>query len=154
MSYFLVMVEVTHDTLFLRIFVPKIFYNLLYISPIFPILSSSSHSSILLSSISFSLSIYSNLSFPFPFYFFQFLSNCSQYSSSNLLSSHLYNIFAVYLSSNSPSLFSLLFLLFLTLPISPYSSSNSLTKSSVFPKFSLGSQVSSSAVYLFYHTKY
>ena len=133
MSYSLVMVKVTHDsTSLLRIFVLEISYNLSYISPIFPILSSSSHSSILPSSIcSFSSSlILSNLYFLFSFHFLQFLFNCSQYSSSNLLSSHLYNIFAICLPSSSSLLSSLLFLLFLTLSILLYSSSNSFTKSS------------------------
>ena len=139
----LVMVKATHNSIpLLRIFVLKIFYNSLYIFPIFPILSSSSHSSILPFSISssfFSSLILSNLSFSFPFYFFQFLSNRPQYSSLNFLLSYPYSIFAVYLSSNSPFMSSLLFLLFLSLPISLYSSSNSLTKFSTFPRFSLGS---------------
>jgi len=93
----------------------------------------------LISSSSSFLSIFSNLFFPFSFHFFQFLSNRPQYSLLNLLSSYLYSIFAIYLPSNSPFLSSLLFLLFFTLPILPYSSLNSLTKSSVFPRFSLGS---------------
>ena len=122
----------------------KISYNSLYMSSILPISSSSFHS--LISSSSSSLLIFSNLFFPFLFYFFQFLSNRPQYSLSNLLSSYLYSIFAIYLPSNSPFLSSLSFLFFLTLPISPYSSLNSLTKFSTFPRFFLGSQVSSSAV--------
>ena len=154
----LVIVKVTHDsTLLLRIFVPKISYNLLYISLIFPILSSSSHSSILPSSISSSSSsssIFSNLFFFFLSYFFQFLSNRPQYSLSNFLLSHLYSIFAVYLFGNSPFMFSLLFLLSLNFPISLYSSLNSLTKSSMFSRFSLGFQISSFAVYPFHYTKY
>ena len=139
------MVETTHNsTPLLRIFGMKISYNSLYMSSILPISSSSFHS--LISSSSSSLLIFSNLFFPFLFHFFQFLSNRPQYSLSNLLSSYLYSIFAIYLPSNSPFLSSLSFLFFLTLPISPYSSSNSLTKFSTFPRFSLGSQVSSSAV--------
>ena len=143
----IVIVASTYDsTLSLRIFVPKISYNSLYRSPIFPISSSSSHSSILPPLISSSFSSLLILLFPFLFHLFQFLFNCPQYSLSNLLSFYPYNIFTVYLPSNSPLLSSFQFLLFLVLPISPYSSLNSLTKSSAFPKFSLGSQVSSSAV--------
>ena len=139
------MVETTHNsTPLLRIFGMKISYNSLYMSSILPISSSSFHS--LISSSSSSLLIFSNLFFPFLFHFFQFLSNRPQYSLSNLLLSYLYSIFAIYLPSNSPFLSSLSFLFFLTLSISPYSSSNSLTKFSTFPRFSLGSQVSSSAV--------
>ena len=139
------MVKTTHNsTPLLRIFGMKISYNSLYMSSILPISSSSFHS--LISSSSSSLLIFSNLFFSFLFHFFQFLSNRPQYSLSNLLSSYLYSIFAIYLLSNSPFLSSLSFLFFLTLPISPYSSSNSLTKFSTFPRFSLGSQVSSSAV--------
>ena len=139
------MVETTHNsTPLLRIFGMKISYNSLYMSSILPISSSSFHS--LISSSSSSLLIFSNIFFPFLFHFFQFLSNRPQYSLSNLLSSYLYSIFAIYLPSNSPFLSSLSFFFFLTLPISPYSSSNSLTKFSTFPRFSLGSQVSSSAV--------
>jgi len=79
MSYSLVMVKATHNSIFiLRIFVPKISYNLLYMSSILPISSSSFHSSILPSLISSSFSsslIFSNLSFPFPFYFFLIIPN-------------------------------------------------------------------------------
>ena len=85
-----------------RVFILKIFYNSLYGSPIFSISSSSSHSSILLSS--FFSSSFSLLILSFPFHLFQFLSSCPQYSLSNLLSSYLYNIFAIYLPSNSPFL--------------------------------------------------
>ena len=132
-SYFLVMVKATYDsTPLLRIFVPKISYSLLYGSPIFPILSFSFHFSILPSlifSFSFFLLILSNLSFSFSFYFFQFLFNRPQYSSLNLLSSHLYNIFTMYLPGSFPFLSFLLFFLFLALLILLYFSSNSFTKS-------------------------
>ena len=72
----------------------------------------------------------------------------------NLLSSHLYSVFAVYLPSNSP-LWNFLWSSFLAhLDTSLYSSLNLFTRSLALPKFFFGSQVSSSAVYPFYHTKY
>ena len=108
--------------------------------------------------ISLSLSwIVSNVLLPFilsTFYCLQFLFIFSQYSLSNLLLSHLYNIFAIYLPGNSPLQSSLIFLFFICLTSPLYSSSSLSTKSCVFPKFSLGSYISSSAVYLFHHTRY
>ena len=91
------------------------------------------------------------------FYFHQFLSNFLKYSSSNFLSFHPYNIFAINFSGNSPLLksfssaisnFSCLLTSAFILP------SNSSNTSLVFPKSSLLSQVSYSAVNLFYRTKY
>jgi len=91
------------------------------------------------------------------FYFHQFLSNFFKYSTSNFPSSHLYNIFAMYFHSNS------LLLKFFSSTISDFfcclTSASSLslnlaTTSFPFPRFSFFSQVSSSIVNSFYHTKY
>ena len=91
------------------------------------------------------------------FHFCQFLSNFLKYSFSNFPSFHLYNIFAINFPGNSPLLKSFSsaisnFSCFLTSAfILPSNSSNT---SLVFPKSSLLSQVSYSAVNLFYRTKY
>ena len=91
------------------------------------------------------------------FHFCQFLSNFLRYPFLNFLSSHPYNIFAVYFPSNSPLLksfssilsnFSCLLISALTLP------SNSPTASLVFSRSSSLSHVSYSAVNPFHHTKY
>ena len=89
------------------------------------------------------------------FHLCQFLSNFLKYSSSNLPSSHPYNIFAVNFPSNSPLLKSLssassIFSCFL-ISIFPSKSANA---SSAFFRFSLLSHVSPSAVNPFHHTKY
>ena len=91
-----------------------------------------------------------------PFHCFQFLSSLSQYSSSFCLSDHPNSFFAVNCPGSSP---------LLNVPSSPsccftssmscqYSFSYSLTASFAFSRFSLPSQVSDSAVNLFYCTKY
>ena len=90
-----------------------------------------------------------------PFHRLQFLSNLPQYSS-YFLSDHPNNFFAINLPGNSPlsnipSSFSCQF----TSSVShQYSLSNSLIAFFVFPRFSLPSQVSDSAVNPFYHTRY
>ena len=91
------------------------------------------------------------------FHFHQFLSNFFKYLSLNLLSSHLYNIFAVYFPGNFPLLKSLssilsnLFCYLTSIFILPL---NFATTSFTFSKsFSL-SQLSCSVVNLFYHIKY
>ena len=89
------------------------------------------------------------------FHSYQFLSNFFKYSSSNFLSSHLYNILAVNFPGNLPLLKSLsstssifsCFLIFVFL-------SKSANASSAFFRFSLLSHVSPSAVNPFHHTKY
>ena len=91
------------------------------------------------------------------FHFCQFLSNFLRYSSSNFLSSHLYNIFTVYFPSNSPLLksFSSILSNFSCLLISELLfPSNSPTASLAFPRSSSLFHVSCSAVNLFYRTKY
>ena len=91
------------------------------------------------------------------FHFFQFLSNFFKYLSSNFLLSHLYNIFAIYFPSSS------LFLKSLSSAISNFSCfltsvsillSNPLTNFFVFSKFFSFSQLSCSAINLFYCIKY
>ena len=94
----------------------------------------------------------------FLFHCRQFSSNLFQYSCSYFFSPHPYNSFAVYFPGNS------LLNTFFSSSIScrlvssssslPYSFSNSSTRSLAFLRFSLLSQVSSSAVNPFYHTKY
>ena len=91
------------------------------------------------------------------FHSYQFLSNFLTYVSSNFLSSHLYNIFAIYFPSNS-------FLLkFFSSAVSNFSYlltsifilfSNSSNASLAFPKSSLFSYVSCFTINLFYLTKY
>ena len=91
-----------------------------------------------------------------PFQHLQFLSNLVQYSSLYLLSVHLYNFFAVNFSSKS-SLLNIPFSLFCFQIFSMscwYSLPNSSTTSFVFPRFSISSQVSDSAVNSFHCTKY
>ena len=76
---------------------------------------------------------------------------------SNLLSSHLYNIFAIYFPGNSPFLKSLSSAIsnFFCFLISAFNlSSNSATTSFVFSEFSSLSQLSCSAINPFYLTKY
>ena len=89
------------------------------------------------------------------FHFCQFLSSFFRYSSSNFLSSHLYNILAVNFSGNSPLLKSLssafsIFSYFL-ISIFPSKFANA---SSAFFRFSLLSHMSPFAVNLFHRTKY
>jgi len=62
--------------------------------------------------------------------------------------------FAVYLPSNSSFLSSLVFFFFTCPTFLLYSSSNWFTNFYAFSKFSLGSQVSSFAVYSLYYTRY
>ena len=91
------------------------------------------------------------------FHFHQFLSNFFKYSSSNFLSSHLYNIFAIYFSGNFPLLmsFSSTISNFSCLLISAFIlPSNSSNASLVFPKSSPFSHMSCSIVNLFHLTKY
>ena len=150
------MVKATHNsTPHFKISCPKKFSTICHMGPIgCPSISSSLfQSSILLFSIFSSCSpsslIISNILWPLfyaLFYLLQFLSNCSQYSLSNFLLSHLYNTFAIYLPGNCVSWFSLIFIFFVYLTPSPYCSSNSSINSCIFPKFSLGSQVSSFAI--------
>ena len=91
-----------------------------------------------------------------PFHHLQFHSNLPQYSSSYFLSDHPNNLFAVNLPGNSPlsnipSSFSCWF----TFSMSHwYSLLNSLITSFAFPRFSLPSQVSDSAVHSFHLTRY
>ena len=90
------------------------------------------------------------------FHLFQLFSNFFKYSFSKFLLSHLYNIFAVYLSSNSSLLkffsstksnfFHLLTSTFILL-------SSSTTNSFAFSKYSFFFQLSCSAVNPFHHTK-
>ena len=126
------------------------------------LLSSSVHSLIselsclISSSSSFIVSIVLCL-LVFPsFHLLQFLSNLAQYSSSYLLSNHPNNVFAVNCPGSS-------FLLNISSSLSCYltsfmscwySFSYSSTASFAFSRFSLPSQVSDSAMNLFYHTRY
>ena len=93
----------------------------------------------------------------FLFHFTQFLSSFLKYSFSNFSLSYPYNIFAIYFSSNSPllkffsSTLSSFPCLLTSVLIFP---SNSTTNSFAFSKSSSLSQLSCSAVNLFYHTKY
>ena len=94
----------------------------------------------------------------FFFHRHQFSSNLFQYSCSYFFSPYLYNNFAVYFPGN-PLLNTLLFSSVsccLTSSSSSllYSFSNSSTRSFAFLRFSLLSQVSSSAVHPFHHTRY
>ena len=93
----------------------------------------------------------------YPFHFFQFLFNFLKYSSSNLPSFHLYNIFTIYFPGSSPLLKSL------SLALSNFSClltsmfillSNSATNFFVFSKSSFFSQLLYSAINPFHHTKY
>ena len=90
------------------------------------------------------------------FHFHQFLSNLLRYSSSNFPLSYLYNVFAVYFSSNSSLLkFSSILSNFSCLLISALILlSNSPTASLAFPRSSSLFHVSCSAVNPFYCTKY
>ena len=91
------------------------------------------------------------------FYFCQFLSSFFKYSSSNFLSSHPYNLFAINFPGNSPllkslssaiSIFSYLLTSVFILLL------NSSNASFAFPKSSFFSQISCSAINPFYCTKY
>ena len=122
-------------------------YNSLSQSPMFPISSSSCF-------------IHKNrlwLTFTngFLFHRCQFSSNLFQYSCLYFFSPHPYSIFAVYLPSN-PLLNTLLFSSVSCCFASslPYFFSNSSTRSLAFLRFSLLSQVSSSTVHPFHHTRY
>ena len=91
------------------------------------------------------------------FHFCQFLSHFLRYSSSNFPSFYLYKIFAI----NFPNSFSLLMSLSFTISIffcfltsAFIFPSNSSSTSSAFPKSYFFSQVSCSAINLFYHTRY
>ena len=94
----------------------------------------------------------------FLFYRCQFSSNLFQYSYLYFFSPHPYNNFAVYLPGNS--LLNTFFSSFLSCCLISssssllYSFSNSSTRSLVFLRFSLLSQVFFSAVYPFHHTRY
>ena len=93
----------------------------------------------------------------FLFYFLQFFSNFLKYSSSNFLSSHLYNIFTIYFPSSSSLLNFLSFDLsnfFYLLTFVFILSLNSATNSFVFFKSFFFSQLSCSTINLFHHTKY
>ena len=130
---------------------PRGFYNSLSQSPIFPI-SSSSCCFICKNGLQLILAN------GFLFHRHQFFSNLFQYSCSYFFSPHPYNNFAVYFPGNS------LLNTFFSSSLScrcvssssslPYSFSNSSTKSLAFLRFSLLSQVSSSAVHPFYCTRY
>ena len=91
------------------------------------------------------------------FYLCQFLSNFLRYSFSNLLSSHSYSNFAVYLPSNSlllnslSSTISILSCLLTSAFICPLNFFNAFF---VFSKFSLFSHVFCSTVNPFHHTGY
>ena len=130
---------------------PQGFYNLLSQSPMFPI-SSSSCCFICKNRLRLTLAN------GFLFHHCQFSSNLFQYSCSYFFSPHPYNNFAIYFPSN-PLLNTLLFSsVFCCLASSssslPYSFSNSSTRSLAFLRFSLLSQVSSSAVHPFHRTRY
>ena len=91
------------------------------------------------------------------FYLCQFLSNFLRYSFSNLLSSHSYSNFAVYLPNNSSllnSLFSTISILSCLLTSAFIHPSNSFNASFVFSKFSLFSHIFCSTVNLFHCTRY
>ena len=100
----------------------------------------------------------------FPKFFFllfflsSIISNFFPFSPSILYQISCHSIYITFLLYIFPAvlLYSLLcysfFFICLTLP--PYSSSNLSTKCCTFPKFSLGSQVSSSVIYPFYCTTY
>ena len=94
----------------------------------------------------------------FLFHHRQFSSNLFQYSCSYFFSPHLYNNFAMYFPGNS--LLNVFFSSFLSCHLVssssslPYSFSNSSTRSLAFLRFSLLSQVSSSVVHPFHHTRY
>ena len=94
----------------------------------------------------------------FLFHRCQFSSNLFQYSCSYFFFPHSYNSFAVYFPGNSllNTFFSSSLSCRLVSSSSslPYSFSNSSTRSLAFLRFSLLSQVSSSAVYPFHHTRY
>ena len=98
------------------------------------------------------------------FHLFQFFSNFFRYSSSNFLSSYLYNSFAIYFPGNSLLLnlsalgFNFIFYFCSTLSCLLTSASslplNSSTKSFMYPKSFFFSHVSCSAVNPFHCTKY
>ena len=94
----------------------------------------------------------------FLFHHRQFSSNLFQYSCSYFFFPHPYNNFAMYFPSNSllNTFFSSSLSCHLVSSSSslPYSFSNSSTRSLAFLRFSLLSQVSSSAVHPFYRTRY
>ena len=130
---------------------PQGFYNLLSQSLIFPISSSSC------------CFIHKNrlrliLANGFLFHCRQFVSNLFQYSCLYFFFLHPYNNFAVYFPGNSllNTFFSSSHSCRLVSSSSslPYSFSNSSTRSLAFLRFSLLSQVSSSAVHPFHHTRY
>ena len=94
----------------------------------------------------------------FLFHRCQFSFNLFQYSCLYFFSPHLYNNFAIYFPSNS-LLNTLLFSsvschLASSSSSLPYSFSNSSTRLLAFLRFSLLSQVSSSAVHPFHYTRY
>ena len=94
----------------------------------------------------------------FLFHCRQFSSNLFQYSCLYFFSPHPYNSFAVYFPGssllNSFFSFSLSYRLVSSSSSLLYSFSNSSTRSLAFLRFSLLSQVSSSAVHPFHHTRY
>ena len=108
---------------------------------------------------SFSSQIVSKVLFSLPFSSFdclQFLSNPPQYSSLYLLSDYLNSFFAINYpgSSSLLNIFSFLSCYLTSFMSHQYSFSYSLTASFTFSRFFLPSQVSDSAMNLFYHTKY
>ena len=129
------------------------FYNSLSQLPIFPISSSSSSCCFICKNRLWL--IFAN---EFLFHRLQFSFNLFQYSCSYFISPHPYNNFAMYFPGSS------LLNAFLSSSVScclassssalPYSFSNSFTNSLAFLRFSLLSQVFSSAVHPFHHTRY
>ena len=129
---------------------PRGFYNSLSQSPMFPISSSSCcfiHKN----------GLWFTLANGFLFHRCQFSSNLFQYSCLYFFSPHPYNNFVVYFPGNSLlNTFSSFSLSCYRVSFSSllYSFSNSSTKSLAFLRFSLLSQVSSSAMHPFHCTRY
>ena len=129
---------------------PQGFYNSLSQFPMFPISSSCcfTHKN----------RLWLTLVNGFLFYLRQFSSNLFQYFCSYFFFPYPYNSFAIYFPSNS--LLNTFFSSFISYRYVssssslPYSFSSSFTRSLVFLRFSLLSQVSSSAVHPFHHTRY
>jgi len=147
-----------------RFLILRIFYNLLYGSLIFPILSL--FSSVYSLSLEFFWSISSFFSLIVSivfcslilssFQYLQFLSSFVQYSLSYFLSVYLYNFLTINLSGNSPllNICSFLSCLLISSISLLYSFSNSSIASFVLSRFSFSSQVSDSTINPFYHTRY
>ena len=130
---------------------PRGFYNSLFQSPMFLISSSSCcfiHKN----------RLWLTLANGFLFHHCQFSFNLFQYFCSYFFSPHLYNNFVIYFPSNSllNTFFSSsisCYCIFSSFSFS-YSFSNSFTRSLAFLRFSLPSQMFSSAVHPFHHTRY